>query len=164
LVTEVVDGARARSISTFLDLYAGSGNFSLPLAASGLSGVAVEAEAASSALAEIASKAQHIAGLDVMWSPVVPALRALMRGKRRFELAILDPPRAGAKDIIEPLSKLEPEWIAYVACDPVTLARDVKALLGRGYALDRVTGYDMFPQTHHVEVLAWLARSKSPES
>jgi 23S rRNA (uracil1939-C5)-methyltransferase len=136
----------------------------LPLAASGLSGVAVEAEAASSALAEIASKAQHIAGLYVMWSPVLPALRTLTRGKRRFELAIVDPPRSGAKDIIEPLSTLAPQWIAYVACDPVTLARDVKALLARGYVLEGVTGYDMFPQTHHVEVLAWLARAKPPKS
>jgi tRNA/tmRNA/rRNA uracil-C5-methylase (TrmA/RlmC/RlmD family) len=72
---------------------------------------------------------------------------------------VLDPPRAGAKDVVEPLVELAPKSVAYVACDPVTLARDVKLLCARGYALDSVTAFDMFPQTHHVEVLAWLSRS-----
>lgn len=164
LVSAVVEGARSRDARTFVDLYAGSGNFSLPLAACGLTGVAVEAAAASTALAETASKAQRIAGLEVIWGDVVKAVKALKRRAQRFDLAVLDPPRAGAKDLIAPLAALSPRAIAYVACDPVTLARDVKLLGSLGYALETVTAFDMFPQTHHVEVLAWLTRKPtSPE-
>jgi 23S rRNA (uracil1939-C5)-methyltransferase len=159
LVMAVVEGARERGARTFVDLYAGSGNFSLPLAACGLTGVAVEAAAASTALAETATKAQKLQGLEVMWEDVVEAVTALARRGRRFDLAVLDPPRAGAKDVIAPLAALGPRSVAYVACDPVTLARDVKLLVARGYELQSVTAFDMFPQTHHVEVLAWLSRS-----
>jgi 23S rRNA (uracil1939-C5)-methyltransferase len=159
LVTAVVEGARERGARTFVDLYAGSGNFSLPLTAVGLTGVAVEAMAASTALAETASKAQRLEGLEVIWEDVVKAVKALVRRGRRFDLAVLDPPRAGAKEVVEPLVQLAPTSVAYVACDPVTLARDVKLLHARGYTLESVTAFDMFPQTHHVEVLAWLTRS-----
>lgn len=159
LVTAVVEGALQRGASTFVDLYAGAGNFSLPLAACGLTGVLVEAAAASTALAETASKVQHIAGLEVIWDDVVKAVKTLRRRGRSFDLAVLDPPRAGAKDLVTPLAELAPRTIAYVACDPVTLARDVKSFRSHGYALETVTAFDMFPQTHHVEVLTWLARS-----
>ena len=54
---------------------------------------------------------------------------------------------------------LAPKAIAYVACDPVTLARDLKVFVARGFQLETLTCFDMFPQTHHVETLAWLNKS-----
>jgi tRNA/tmRNA/rRNA uracil-C5-methylase (TrmA/RlmC/RlmD family) len=79
-----------------------------------------------------------------------------LRRERRFELILLDPPRAGARDALDGLVALSPRSIALCSCDPVTLARDLRALAERGYTLEAVSGFDLFPQTHHVEALAWM--------
>ena len=72
---------------------------------------------------------------------------------------LLDPPRTGARDAVDPLLRAAPRFIAFCACDPATLARDVKAL-STGYSLESVTAFDMFPHTHHVETLLWLRRNE----
>ena len=78
------------------------------------------------------------------------------RGIGRVAYLVLDPPRAGAKDAISGILGLRPDRIAYVSCDPATLARDLRSLQTGGYSVTRVTAFDMFPQTHHVEVVAHL--------
>jgi 23S rRNA (uracil1939-C5)-methyltransferase len=72
---------------------------------------------------------------------------------------VLDPPRAGAKDALRGIVTLRPTAIAYVSCDPVTLARDLREIVAAGYRLESVRCFDMFPHTHHVETLAWLDRA-----
>jgi tRNA/tmRNA/rRNA uracil-C5-methylase (TrmA/RlmC/RlmD family) len=68
---------------------------------------------------------------------------------------VLDPPRAGAGAVVvERLAALAPPRLVYVSCDPATLARDVKLLMGYGYELQAITALDMFPQTFHVETVA----------
>jgi 23S rRNA (uracil1939-C5)-methyltransferase len=76
---------------------------------------------------------------------------------RKFDLAVLDPPRIGAKDLMEPLARLEPSAIVYVSCDPATLARDLRKLVELGYRAERATPLDLMPQTAHVEVVVELA-------
>jgi 23S rRNA (uracil1939-C5)-methyltransferase len=71
----------------------------------------------------------------------------------------VDPPRAGVGEAVTAaLERLAPRDILYLSCDPATLARDVAALAKGGYALRRLRMFDMFPQTSHVEVLAYLTR------
>jgi tRNA/tmRNA/rRNA uracil-C5-methylase (TrmA/RlmC/RlmD family) len=159
LVTAVVDGALARGVATFVDLYAGSGNFSVPLARAKMTGVSVEGDAKSAARCLELAKREVSGRLDVLSKDVARALTELSRAKRRFDLVLLDPPRSGAKAALSGILALEPRTIAYVACDPATLARDVRDLVGNGFDFAQVTCFDMFPKTHHVETLAWLERS-----
>ena len=72
---------------------------------------------------------------------------------------MLDPPRTGLpRGAAAALCALGPERIAYLSCDPATLARDLAALVAGGFALEAVEAFDLFPQTPHVEVLATLRR------
>lgn len=156
LVSAVLAGAAARGIRSVLELYAGVGNFTLPLLRAGHTAVAVELDAhALRALAD-AAKAQSLK-CETISGDVPRVLARLHKRKGTFDLALLDPPRAGAKEALPPLLALEPRFIAYVSCDPVTLARDVRTLSAAGFELTEVTCFDMFPQTHHVETLAWFA-------
>ncbi|MEB2310851.1 MAG: hypothetical protein OZ921_21500 [Sorangiineae bacterium] len=155
IIVDLLAGARERGLTTFCDLFAGAGNFALPLARAGLRGVAIERTGSAIEAGRRAASAQGLAVRFVAGD----VARSLARERGPFELAVLDPPRAGAREVLAPLVRLRPRSIAYLACDIVTLARDLSALTRSGYALERVTGYDMFPRTHHLEALAWLARA-----
>ncbi len=158
LVNAVLGGALARGIETFLDLYAGAGNFSLPMLGAGLRGIAVEASESAVGAARRAAQAAGLGEARFVGATVETALGRLLGEGRRFELVVLDPPRAGCRTVIEPLAALGATWLALCSCDPVTLARDLRLLLARGYAVDEVIPFDMFPHTHHLETLVWLCR------
>jgi 23S rRNA (uracil1939-C5)-methyltransferase len=159
LVASLVEGARRRSVRHFLDLYAGAGNFTLALAAEGLTGVSVEGHPSAARAARRSVERYAFARVQVQAEDVKTALLALEASPSDFDLAVLDPPRAGAAEILPSLIKLAPRAIAYVSCDPVTLSRDLRTLCQQGYALDGVQAFDMFPGTHHVEALAWVSRA-----
>jgi 23S rRNA (uracil1939-C5)-methyltransferase len=74
------------------------------------------------------------------------------------DAVILDPPRAGiSNEAMDELTRLSPDRIIYVSCDPATLARDGKKLSSAGYQLDTITPIDMFPQTYHIETVShWI--------
>jgi 23S rRNA (uracil1939-C5)-methyltransferase len=157
LVQALLDGAEQREVSSFCDLYCGAGNFSLPLLARGLSGVGIEGSKSAIAAAKRASTEQGFARAHFIAGDVKEVLAKLPR-TASFDLVVLDPPRSGAREILSELSSRAPRHIAYCACDPVTMARDLRTLCDSGYTLTAVSGFDMFPQTHHFETLAWLAR------
>ncbi len=162
LVSAVVEGARARGVTRFLDLYCGAGNFSLPLAAAGMSGVGVEVSKGAVRAAQDATarmQLQRPGAIDLEFR-VGDAEQVLARlSERRFDLMVLDPPRAGAKGSIRFVLESESQWLCMCSCDPVTLARDLRVLIQGGFVLEEITAYDMFPHTHHVEALAWLRRA-----
>ncbi len=75
----------------------------------------------------------------------------------RADLVVLDPPRTGAgRQVVEQIVAVEPRAVAYVACDPAALARDVATFAEHGYRLDSLRAFDCFPMTHHVECVARL--------
>jgi 23S rRNA (uracil1939-C5)-methyltransferase len=156
LVTAVVEGAKARGLTSFCDLFAGVGNFALPLARQGLSGVMVERSASAVLAAQRAAAEQGIGKLKTRTADAARALTDLVREGQRFELVVLDPPREGAPEVVAGVRGLEPKAVAYVACDPVTLSRDLRTLLAAGLRVQSVQGFDMFPRTHHFETLVWL--------
>jgi tRNA/tmRNA/rRNA uracil-C5-methylase (TrmA/RlmC/RlmD family) len=72
-------------------------------------------------------------------------------------LVVLDPPRSGAgREVVEAVAARGPRRIAYVACDPATLARDSRIFADCGYRLTSLRAFDLFPHTHHLEALAGL--------
>jgi tRNA/tmRNA/rRNA uracil-C5-methylase (TrmA/RlmC/RlmD family) len=145
-----------------LDLYGGVGLFSGALATKygkKLKITTVESSkvATSDASANLVDLAKHKA----VAAPVEGFLRLQIKQGLELEGAtvILDPPRAGAgKTVVDQLVFLEPKKIIYVACDPVSLARDLKVLLSSGYRLDEIRSYDLFPHTHHFETIASLVK------
>jgi tRNA/tmRNA/rRNA uracil-C5-methylase (TrmA/RlmC/RlmD family) len=81
---------------------------------------------------------------------------------KRCDLVVLDPPRTGAgRGVMERVAALSPRAIAYVACDPAALARDVGIARELGWALTGLRAFDLFPMTHHVECVALLERRDS---
>ena len=156
LVAAVVEGARARKLQRFCDLFAGVGNFALPLARLGLSGVMVERTASAVQAAQRAAAEQGLSGLRTRTADSARALTDLVREGQRFDLVVLDPPREGAPEVVAGIAALEPRAVAYVACDPVTLSRDLKPLVAAGFRVVSARAFDMFPRTHHFESLVWL--------
>jgi 23S rRNA (uracil1939-C5)-methyltransferase len=155
-VSSVVTGAKQRGLSTFCDLFAGVGNFALPLAHAGLSGVMVERTPSAVRAAERAAGEQGLPQLRARTVDASRALKDLVHEGRQFDLVVLDPPREGAPDVVAGIAALRPRAVAYVACDPVTLSRDLRPLLAAGLRLASVEAFDMFPRTHHFETLVWL--------
>lgn len=158
LVQALLDGVALRGSSSFCDLYCGAGNFSLPLFAHDLQGVGIEGSKVAIAAAKRAASDRGLTAARFIAGDVRDALSKFPRAER-FDVVVLDPPRGGAREVLPELLRRAPTHIAYCACDPVTLARDLRTLCDSGYALEQVTGFDMFPQTHHFEALVWLRRS-----
>ncbi len=72
---------------------------------------------------------------------------------------VLDPPRSGVgRAVVEGVVALAPEQVVYVACDPVALARDLATFAEHGWRPRRLDAFDLFPNTHHFEVVAALAQ------
>lgn len=137
-----------------LELFSGLGNFSIPLARSGAQVIAVEGEAS---LVQRARDNAERLGLSIEFSKAdlfkPQADAAWARGV--YDAVLLDPPRAGAQEILPLLGKLAAKRILYVSCHPGTLARDSGLLVNEhGYRLVRAGVMDMFPHTAHVESMA----------
>lgn len=160
LVERVVEEVTSAGATSFLDLYCGSGNFSLPLLLRGLSGTGVEANLPALLAARESTSAQG-ADVEFVHAKSSDFLDDAVTSSREFDAVLVDPPRSGAKDVLEGLLSLRTPLLLMISCDPVTLARDLRALTAGGYEIGSVEGFDMFPQTHHVETLAVLHMSKS---
>jgi tRNA/tmRNA/rRNA uracil-C5-methylase (TrmA/RlmC/RlmD family) len=163
LATEVIELSEGLDPeANNLDLYGGVGLFSGALATKygkklNITTVESSKVATSDASANLVDLAKHKA----VAAPVEGFLR--LQIKQGLQLAgatvILDPPRAGAgKTVVDQLVFLEPKKILYVACDPVSLARDLKSFMGSGYRLEQIRSYDLFPHTHHFETIASLVK------
>lgn len=144
------------------DLYAGVGLLALPLARAGAHVLAVEQVAAAAAAAGRSAERLGVE-MAVLAERVESVLERAVAGDATLpppEVVVADPPRAGlGRRTVEALGRLAPERIVLVACDVASLARDVRDLTARGYRLGRAEPLDLFPMTHHVEVVATLHRT-----
>jgi 23S rRNA (uracil1939-C5)-methyltransferase len=152
LVASVMEMASIRESSPVLDLFCGAGNFSLPASRRGARVTGVDDDAG--AIAAATRNAERLNFRDAQFIAMKASATAefLHRARYRPEVIILDPPRTGALDLMEPIVRLRAPAVIYVSCDVTTLARDLRVLAGAGYKINRVRGFDFFPNTHHVEI------------
>ncbi len=148
-----------KACDPILDLYAGSGLFSLPLAQRGRSVVAIEENPHAVADGLATAAANGITNCEFVQGKVEAVMRKMDRD-RRFHSVIIDPPREGCPEWILRLigRGVRPKRLVYVSCNPQALARDLVLLLHSGYRLDEVQPVDMFPHTAHIESVAVLTR------
>ncbi len=156
LVGAVLDALAPRAGESVLDLYAGVGLFARFLAervGDASLVTMVEGDRTASALG-----ADNVPGARAEAGDVATVLARMPHDP--VDLVVLDPPREGAKRaVVEQVVARAPRAVAYVACDPAALARDVAILAEHGYRLVSLRAFDLFPMTHHVECVALLDRT-----
>ena len=150
--------ADQRAIRSFVDLYCGSGNLSLPLLNSGRSGIAIESHVPSIHAAQQSATEQALARDTFLAGDAAHELDALLARGGTPDLIVSNPPRAGMKDALDAVIRARPRHLALCYCKPESLAHDVAQLSTRGYTVQEITLLNMFPHTRHVETLAWLTR------
>jgi 23S rRNA (uracil1939-C5)-methyltransferase len=152
LVDAALEGAQGEAA---LDLYAGVGLFSLPMAKS--FGAVTAVESGAGAVRDLRWNAER-AGIANLGAEQQTAEKFLESQSGAADFVLLDPPRAGlGPEMVAQLIRLKPRALTIVACDPVTLGRDLAGLTGAGYRLDGLTLIDLFPQTFHLETVARLS-------
>lgn len=156
LIGTVLEFSEATKNEILLDLYAGIGNFTLPLAAEASKVTGVEENRAAIEDARFNAEKNGIKNCDFVQGKAEEVLNNL--GERPDHI-ILDPPRAGCKTIMGQVVGLKPRSIIYVSCEPATFSRDIRLFAEHGYFLQRLGLIDMFPQTYHMEVIGMLQQS-----
>lgn len=145
------------------DLFAGVGLFARQLTTTFTKVVAVES--APNSIAALEANLAGTAATAVRATTLDFLRRAVQSGRQSREidkpdLVVVDPPRTGlGPEVTALLGQAEPKTIVYVSCDPATLARDLKALIGAGYSVDSIALADLFPQTYHLESIVELHHS-----
>jgi 23S rRNA (uracil1939-C5)-methyltransferase len=150
LVSEIASNAKSRH--TAVDLYSGVGFFSRPLAKLFEHVTAIEGSPA----AHASAKRNAAANVKLVNSPVETWIHHMAR----TDFVFLDPPRTGTKrNVIDAIAHKTNERICFLACDPVTFARDAQRLGASGWRLRTLDLLDLFPNTHHVETLSSFERA-----
>ena len=148
-----------------LDLFCGLGNFSLPLAKCvGPTGqvVAVEGVLDMVQRGQENARANQIENVAFYCQNLMQDFSDQIWAQQGFDAIVIDPPRAGAEQVMHYLAKFAALRIVYVSCDPATLARDAGILSQNGYRLLKVGVMDMFSHTEHVESIALFERVQVP--
>ncbi len=152
-VSVVVNAAGAPDIT--LDLFCGSGFFSLPLAK--LSSRLLGVDRRSIRTAQGNARRNRIANVEFIKAS---AWAFLANSDIRPDLVVLDPPRSGAgRNIVKRVAGLSPKRVVYVSCNPTTFAPEARLLLETGYALTSITFIDEFPNSHHIETVGLFERA-----
>ena len=152
LVEAVVELADPEGLRV-LELHCGVGNFTVGLAAHAKTLVAVEQDPRAVEACQRNLKRRGLRARVAVGDANLPP-------KGHYDVLVLDPPRQGAKALFEQNDVLPgPKRVIYVSCDTATLARDLQLATAKGYRIDRLIGFDMFPQTAHLESLVRLVRA-----
>jgi len=158
LVTVASDCAAVTRDETVLDLFCGSGNFSLPLAAKSHSLVGIEGQGSAIRSARANSARAGCTNTTFHKRPIHTACEEMVARKESFDCLVIDPPRQGVPGLAPLLHRLCRSRLVYISCDPATLSRDLGDLVDSGFHITRIQPVDMFPQTHHIETVVLLEK------
>ena len=136
-----------------LDLYCGTGTIGILLAEKVLEVVGVELVADAVNAAKINAERNNVKNIQFFEGFVKEFLKSDFMKENTYNIAIIDPPRAGLNPkALKQLILLQPEKILYISCNPATFARDAQLLVNAGYELPKIQPVDMFPHTMHIEL------------
>jgi len=154
MIQHLIDQLPITLSSTLLDIYCGVGLFSAFFASRCRRVIGIESsESSCEDFAVNLDEFDNVELYEGFAEEIIPHLEA------KPEIVLVDPPRAGLdKQVIDGILNLNPQMIAYVSCDPSTLARDAARLINGGYQLKEVIPFDLFPQTHHIESISIFER------
>ena len=144
-----------------LDLFCGLGNFSLPIARSAAHVTAVEGEAGLVARARDNALRNGLNNVEFHVANLAEPQKHAAWASRRYDKVLLDPPRAGAREVLDLIAASGASTVVYISCHPGTLARDAGVLVHEhGFSLGSAGVMDMFPHTAHVESMVVFKRMK----
>jgi len=153
MVNHLITHLPVTESTTLLDIYCGAGLFSAFFAPKCERVIGIESS--SSACEDFAFNLDEFDNVELYEGLAEEILPGLVGQIADFSYAIVGPPRAGLeKHVVDAILQLKPQIIAYVSCDPSTLARDAARLINGGYRLKDVTPFDLFPQTFHIESIS----------
>jgi len=154
MVNHLMANLPVKQSDMLLEVYCGAGLFSAFFAPTCERVIGIEASP--SACEDFSFNLDEFDNVELyegLAEDVIPYLEA------KPDFVLVDPPRAGLeKRVVDGILKLNPRFLAYVSCDPSTLARDAARLLNGGYHLKDVTPFDLFPQTYHIESISFFER------
>ena len=154
MVSQAIELLQLSKDDTVLDLFCGLGNFTLPIAGHCKQVIGIESSNAMVHRGAENAEYNKIANTQFYKADLCDSMLDNAWFSIPFTKVLLDPPRSGAIEIIQQIVDLRVSKIVYVSCNPATLARDAKFLVGNGYRLKSAGVMDMFPHTAHVESMA----------
>ena len=157
LTEAVMQYAQLQSGDQVLDLYGGVGLFTASaLSAVGTAGRVDLVETSASAVGDAKINFENVPNVNIYLGDVAKIMPRIGSA----DVVILDPPRDGAGQLVlQQIAALNPKRFVYVACDPAALARDCAFANDLGWHLTKVRAFDLFPMTHHIEMVALFTRS-----
>ena len=161
LYSKVIDYLELDKDDIVYDLYCGIGTISLYIAdkAKKVYGIEIVKEAINDAKEN--AKLNNITNVEFIVGKAEEIFSKMMKRGIKGNKVVIDPPRKGCeKEVLEGMVKLNPERIVYVSCNPTTMARDIKYLVGNSYVVKEVQPVDMFPHSAHVECVIKIQRVK----
>ncbi|MFT6123315.1 MAG: 23S rRNA (uracil1939-C5)-methyltransferase [Oleiphilaceae bacterium] len=164
MIDRALEWLDIQSTDRVLDLFCGLGNFTLPIACLAKEVIGVEGSDMMVLRGRENAKLNDLGNVSFCVANLQADFTKAAWAKKGFDKILIDPPRSGALDVVNHISKFKAQRIVYVSCNPATLARDSGILLEKGYKLVNAGVMDMFPHTSHVESVALFQKDAEKRS
>lgn len=161
LYRTAIDAARIDKHQKVLDAYCGVGTIGLAAAPYAGSVLGIEKNASAVKCAIQNARENHIGNARFENADATAAIRKMAARGEHIDVVFMDPPRAGSTpEFLDAVTRLQPERLVYISCNPQTQKRDLEILVKKGWQVRRIQPVDMFPHTEHVETVVSLSKGE----